>query len=318
MDLLVKNIYKLKSKTSFKESGVLVVLIILCLLIGIKNPVFFSINNILNVLRQISVLSIVAVGEALIIITGGIDLSVGSSIALGGVVCALLTNVGVNPWVAFIIAIICGALVGAITGQIIVKFKINPFIVTLAMLNIIKGIAYLLTSGIPVRFEGPLTFLGGIVGLVPVPVILMFMVIIIGHVFLTKTELGRQIFAVGGNEKAAKLSGIKVEKVKIFVYTLTGFLGAFAGVITAGNLNTADTAAGAGMELNVIAAVVIGGVSLSGGRGSVIGVIIGAAILGVIKNGFVLLAISSNWQMITIGIVIILACAVDEFRRSRE
>ena len=146
----------------------------------------------------------------------------------------------------------------------------------------------------------------------------MFIIIVVGHIVLTKTEFGRNIFAVGGNEKAAKLSGIRVDRVKFAVYAITGVLAAFAGIITAGNLNSADTAAGSGMELDVIAAAVIGGCSLSGGQGSIIGVLIGAGILGVIRNGFVLLMVSNYWQMITIGLVIIAACAFDMFRRSKQ
>ncbi len=306
-----------KLKT-FNELGILIVLAALCVIIGIFNNVFFTPNNVINVLRQISVMAIIAVGEAFVIITGGIDLSVGSFLSLGGVSCAFMIAAGINPWIALLLAVALGVGLGMVSGAIIVKLKINPFIATLAMLNIVKGISYLISGGLPINFENEIDFLGGTIGDLPVPIILMFVIIIIGHILLTKTEFGRNVFAVGGNEKAAKLSGIRVERVKLSVYAIIGGLAAFTGIITAANLNSADTAAGTGYELDVIAAAVIGGCSLSGGQGSIVGVLIGAGILGVIRNGFILLMVSSYWQMITIGLVIVAACAFDQFRRSRQ
>ncbi|MEG2575795.1 MAG: ABC transporter permease, partial [Christensenella sp.] len=265
-----------------------------------------------------SVMAIIAVGQAFVIITSGIDLSVGSFISLGGVSCATMIVAGINPWLALILAVGFGVGLGMVSGMVIVKLKINPFIATLAMLNIVKGISYLISGGVPIDFENDIDFLGGTIGPIPVPIILMFAIVIIGHIVLTKTEFGRNVFAVGGNEKAAKLSGIRVERVKLAVYAIIGGLSVFAGIITAANLNSADTAAGTGVELDVIAAAVIGGCSLSGGQGSIIGVLIGAGILGVIRNGFVLLRVSSYWQMITIGLVIIAACAFDMLRKNKQ
>jgi len=310
----------IKKASSYKEFGVLMTLVVLCVVVGAlsRDWVFFTPYNLLNVLRQISVMAIIAVGQAFVMISGGIDLSVGSFLSFGGVFCAFLIMVGVNPWLALVITLAVGFLLGTINGLIIVKLKLNAFITTLAMLNIVKGLAYLVTKGIPIDFENSITFLGGEVGSIPVPVIIMFVVIILGHVLLTKTVFGRYVFAVGGNEKASKLSGIPVEKTRLLVYGLIGSLGAFTGVITAANLMTADTGAGLGYDLDVIAATVIGGVSVSGGKGSVPGVLIGAGILGVIRNGFVLLLIPSYWQMMSIGMVIILACAFDQFRASRR
>jgi len=302
----------------FNEIGILLTLIGICVLIGIFNPVFFTPNNLINVLRQISVMGIIAVGEAFVIITGGIDLSVGSFLSLGGVSCAALCVAGVNPWLALAVAICLGIALGLVSGLIVVRLNINPFIATLAMLNIVKGIAYLITKGIPVNFDTDLNFLGGTAGPIPVPVILMFVIMIIGHIVLTKTEFGRNIFAVGGNERAARLSGINIARIKFMVYAIVGALATFTGIITSANLNSADTAMGGGYELDVIAAAVIGGCSLSGGQGSIVGVLIGAAILGVIRNGFVLLMISSYWQMITIGAVIVIACAFDQLKRGRQ
>lgn len=303
---------------SFNELGILLTLILLCVLIGLFNNVFFSPTNLLSVLRQISVMGIIAVGEAFVIITSGIELSVGSFLSLGGVFCATMCAAGVNPWLALLMTLILGIALGLVTGVIVVKLRINPFIATLAMLNIVKGISYLISGGLPISFDTEINFLGGAIGPIPVPVIIMFIIMIAGHIVLTKTEYGRSVFAVGGNEKAAKLSGIRVERVKLSVYAIVGCLAAFTGIITAANLNSADTGAGSGYELDVIAASVIGGCSLSGGQGSIGGVLIGAAILGVIRNGFVLLRISNYLQLITIGVVIIIACALDQLKRGKE
>ena len=208
---------------------------------------------------------------------------------------------------------------GLISGIIIVKMSLNPFIVTLAMMNIISGVTYLISNGIPIAFDNYLNFLGGEAAGIPVAIYVMLIIMVIGHIILSKTEYGRKIFAVGGNEKAAKLSGINVHKVKCSVYAMTAMLASLTGVITCANLNSGDVSTGSGYELNVIAACVIGGCSLDGGQGSVLGVFIGAAILGVIKNGFVLLRIPASWQTITIGVVIILACILDQINwKKRE
>jgi ribose transport system permease protein len=301
---------------SFQEMGVLLALLILCLFLAIKSPYFLTLENFLNVLRQISVVGIVAVGEALIIITGGIDLSVGSILALSGVVTALLTQSTINPWLSGIIGLTIGGIVGLTNGLLVVRAKIAPFIVTLGMLSIARGATYLLTGGMPINFESPVAFLGsGYILGIPTSVIIMFFVIILGHIFATKTVMGKYVFAVGDNERAALLSGINVDYIKIFVYTAGGVLCALAGIILAGNLYTADTAAGQGMELDAIAAAVIGGASLAGGEGSIIGVLIGAALMGVLRNGFVLLGVSAYWQVVTIGVVIILSVGIDSIRK---
>ena len=303
----------------FKEFGVLLTLIILCLFIGIMNPVFFSPMNLVSVMRQISLTAIMSVGMAFIVITGGIDLSVGSFLSFGGVACATMAMAGMNPWLALAITLALCIGLGMASGIVVVKLKINPFIVTLAMLNIVSGIAYMISKAMPIEFENDVAVLGGSIGdVLPMPIILMIIVVIIGSIFLTKTEFGRHIFAVGANEKGARLSGVNVSKVKTSVYAISAFLAGFCGIVAAGNYGSAVVNAGAGKELDVIAAAVIGGCSLSGGRGSVWGALIGAAILGIIRNGFVLLKVSSYWQSITIGLIIIAACAIDNIRNSKE
>ena len=302
-----------------KEFSVLIALLLLCIILTILSPYFFGVQNIFNVLRQVSVIGILAVGEALIIITAGIDLSVGSVLGLMGVLTALYAQSGVPPVVIFFLSILCGCIVGSVNGLLVTKVRINPFIVTLGMMSIARGTSLLITGGMPISIQNSITYLGsGYVGVVPVPVIVMFTVAVFGHIFATKTLPGRNIYAVGNNEKAAKLSGIRVDRVKIMVFMIMGALCAISGMILSGTLNSAEPSAGSGYELDVIAAVVIGGASLAGGEGSIIGVILGAAIMGVVRNGFVLLGISAYWQVVTIGIVIIAAVALDSLKSKKD
>ncbi|WP_406676828.1 ABC transporter permease [Moorella sp. ACPs] len=302
--------------SSFQEVGILIALVVLCIALSIASPFFLQKDNILNVLRQISVVGILAVGEAFIIISGAIDLSVGSLLGLGGVMTAYFTMIGVNPFLAAVLGLAVGGLGGFINGILVTKAKINSFIVTLGMLSVARGITLLITGGMPISFESPIAFLGnGYIRSVPVSVIVMFLIIGLGHIFATKTIMGRNIFAIGNNEKAAELSGIAVEKLRLIVFTLMGILAALSGIILAGNLLSADPTSGTGYELDVIAAVVIGGASLAGGQGSIFGVLIGAALMGVLRNGFVLLGISAYWQIVTIGIVIVAAVGLDQLRK---
>ena len=308
----------LKKIGGFNEGAVLLALIILCIIIGLINHRFFTVNNFIKVLRQISSVGIIAVGGAFIIVTGGIDLSVGAMMGLGAVGIASLVSAGMPPVLALIVILCVGALFGLANGQIVVGLGLNPFIVTLATMNIIQGVTYLISNGIPIKFDNYLNFLGGSLGQVPVSIIVMIIIMIIGHIVLSKTEYGRKVLAVGGNSQAAKLSGINVNKVKCSVYIMTSVLSALAGVISCANLNSGDVSTGSGYELDVIAACVIGGCSLEGGRGTIPGVFIGAAILGVIKNGFVLLRIPASWQTIVTGIVIIAACVMDQMSRKKR
>jgi ribose transport system permease protein len=304
---------------SFKEAPIFSALATLCIIISILSPYFLTINNIFNVLRQFAVIAILAVGQGLIIITGGIDLSVGALLGLMGVITALLASGGLHASIVFVVCIIAGCIIGSLNGLLITKVRINPFIVTLGMMSVYKGVALLITGGLPISIDNSIIFLGsGYIGPIPVSVIIMVIIAVIGYIFATKTLLGRNIYAVGNNERAAKLSGIRVDNVKIIVYTIMGGLCALSGIILSGTLATAEPAAGTGYELDVIAAVVIGGASLAGGRGSIIGVILGAAIMGVLRNAFVLLQISAYWQVVTIGVVIIAAVALDSIKNRNK
>jgi ribose transport system permease protein len=309
-----------------KEMGVLGALIVLTILMSFLNKYFATTQNIFNLLRSFSTIGIMAIGMTMVIVTGGIDLSVGSMLAAGAMFTArLMTYGGVNPWLAVVGGLLMGLGLGAVNGLIITKVKINPFITTLGMMSIARGIAYLLATGlqgavasnIPMKDPG-VNFLGaGVIGSLqfPFPIVEMAILVIAFSLFLKYTVLGRQIYAVGSNEQAARLSGVNVDLVRLFVYTLTGALCAYAGIMNAGLLSTAATNLGTGNELDVIAAVIIGGTSLSGGEGTIWGAVIGAAIMALVRNAFVLLHIPIHWQTVTIGVVIILAVATDRLRR---
>jgi ribose transport system permease protein len=307
-----------------REIGVLAALIVLCIVMSFASPYFLKTQNIFNVLRGMSTIGIMAIGMTMVIVSGGIDLSVGSLAAVSAMLTArLMTYHEVPPWISVIGGMLMGLLLGATNGFIITRIKVNPFITTLGMMSVARGLTYLLATGlqgsvasnIPMRNE-QVNFLGsGYIGVVPFPVIEMVVLVTIFSLFLKHVVLGRQIYAVGSNEQAARLSGVNVGNVRLFVYTLLGGLAALAGVMGAGLLSTAPTNLGLGNELDVIAAVVIGGASLAGGEGTILGAVIGAAIMAVIRNAFVLLKLPIYLQTITIGVVIIIAVALDQLRK---
>lgn len=310
----------LRTFTKRSEFSVLIGLVAIFIVMSFASPYFLKINNLMNVLQQISRYGIISVGMALVMITGGIDLSVGYIVALCACLAAhLTTNVGL-PWPAvLLIVLLVGALIGLVNGVLVTRVKLWPFIVTLATSKIVSGLVLLLTNGMPIHMESPLCWLGsGYVGPVPVCVIMMFLIIIGGTVFASKTQTGRNIYAIGNNERAAALSGIKVENTKTLVYVICGVLCSFCGIVVAGNLNSADASLGAGYETDVIAAVVIGGVSMNGGEGSIWGALIGAMIIGILKNAFILLKVSSYWQSVVIGLVIIAAVTIDRIRSVKK
>lgn len=313
--------FKIKIPKIGFNLGVLIALIIECLIMSLLSPYFLTSNNIFNILRSISVTGIVSVGMTMLIISGGLDLSVGSMVGLGGMIsAALMTKLGFNPLISVIIGIGAGVFVGFLISIIVTKLKINSFIVTLGMLSVLRGFTYLIARGsnIFIRSDA-VNFLGmGYIGKIPFSPILMVIIVIIGILFLRYTVTGRQIFAIGGNERAARLAGIQVNKIRIIVFIITSSLAAFAGLIAAGMLKSAEMLAGTGLELDVIAAVIIGGASLTGGKGSIIGSIIGAAIMGVLRNGFILLGLPYEVQIISIGVVIILAVVIDSIRGSKQ
>jgi ribose transport system permease protein len=306
-----------------REAGVLIALLVLILIMSLASPYFLKPLNVFNVLRGMSTIGIMTIGVTMVIITGGIDLSVGSMLAVSGMFTARLMYSGVTPWLCAGLGLLLGLSLGLLNGTVITKVKVNAFITTLGMMSVGRGLTYLLATGvqgtvasnIPMR-DPSVNFIGdGYLGPIPFPIIEMLVLVLIASWFLKNTVLGRQIYAVGSNEEAARLSGVNVDRVKLFTYAATGLLCALAGIMSGGLLATAATNAGEGNEMDVIAAVVIGGASLSGGVGTIFGAIIGAAIMAVLRNAFVLLHLPAFLQTISIGVVIVLAVASDNLRR---
>ena len=293
-------------------------LIILVIVLSFLSDYFFTVNNLLNIIRQVSIIAIMAFGMTFVILTGGIDLSVGSLLAVSAAVTAgLIINVGIFYLLVIPIGMLIGVLLGGFSGLMVAKAKMPAFIVTLGMMTIARGLTLIYTDGRPISgFNEDFRFIGaGHIGGIPVPVIIMLIILLLCYITLKKTPYGRYVYAIGGNEEAAKLSGINVDRIKMSVYALSGLLSAISGIILASRLNSAQPTAGSGYELDAIATVVLGGTSLSGGQGGVIGTIIGALIIGVLNNGLNLLNVSSFYQQVAKGAVILIAVYID--RRSK-
>lgn len=307
--------------TYFKENlAILVAFIILCVGLSIATPAFFTKDNILNVLRQVATNSNLAIGLTMAIIIGGIDLSVGAVLAFSGLLCASFISDGMNLGLAVLLAFTLGALFGLLNGLIIAYTNMPPFVVTLATQNIARGIVNVYANGQPIIARNPVfNFLGvGYLLGIPLPVIYSFVLLAVMILILGRSKFGRQLYAVGGNEEAARFSGINIKKVKIIVYTLCGALASFSGIILAARMYSGQPTAGDGFELDAIAASVLGGVSFSGGVGKLGGTIIGVLVLGVLTNGLNLLNINSFWQYIIKGIIILLAVYLDILKKRRE
>lgn len=309
----------------------LIALAVLCLLLSLLTDKFLTVDNGWNVMRQISVNICIATGMTLVVLTAGIDLSVGSVLALAGAVAAGLLKDGLqfpsgNLYVGFTLlgTVLAGLLVGlaagAFNGLVITRFKVPPFVATLAVLTIARGLTFLWTKGFPLSNLGPgfdYIGTGWFLG-VPLPVWISGIIVLLAVLLTRKTRFGRYVYAIGGNENAAKLSGININKIKIIVYTIGGALAAIGGIIVTSRLDSAQPNAGISYELDAIAAVVIGGTSLSGGKGSILGTVLGAVIIGVLNNGLVLLNVSPFWQQVVKGFVILLAVVIDKANSKTE
>jgi ribose transport system permease protein len=304
------------------STGPLVGLVLLVVVLALLSPFFFTLRNLFNVLQQISVLAILALGMTAVIISGGIDLSVGSVLGLGSVVMAwTFADPGLPMWVAVLAGLGAGAAAGLANGLMITAGRLPPFIATLAMLSVARGLALVITQGRPISgfpewFRGVATF--DLLEVVPPSVLLVAALYLLGGGYLRYRPGGRALFAVGGNEEVARLSGLNVVRAKLKVYTVAGLLSALGGLVLAARLNSVQPNAGFGAELDVIAAVVIGGASLSGGTGSAGATFVGVLIIGVLRNGLNLLDVSSFWQQVVIGAVIAAAVMTDTLRRPRE
>lgn len=289
-------------------------LIVLCIIIAILNPRFLTISNLRNVFTQISVNTIIAMGMTFVILTGGIDLSVGSILAISGAVAASVMKSTGNVFLSIIVALVIGGLIGAINGAVISKGKLQPFIATLATMTIFRGVTYVFTNGIPISGLGQSFNVIGNSRLfgIPYPIIITIIIFIIAAYILNEMSFGRYVYAIGGNEDSARLSGISVNRIKSMVYVISGIAAAFSGIIVTSRIGSAGATAGTGYELDAIAAVVIGGTSLSGGEGSVTGTIIGALIIGVLNNGLNLMNVNPFYQSIVKGTVILIAVLLDK------
>ncbi|MCY7486708.1 ribose ABC transporter permease RbsC [Paenibacillus alvei] len=298
-----------------QKLGPLLGLFILIVIVSILNPSFLEPLNILNLLRQVSINALIAFGMTFVILTGGIDLSVGSTLALSSAFVANMLVAGYDPILSILAGCLLGGVMGMINGLLVTQGKMAPFIATLATMTIFRGLTLVYTDGNPITGLGDsMTFQlfgRGYQFGIPVPAITMIIAFAVLWVILHKTAFGRKTYAIGGNEKAAIVSGIKVSRVKIMIYSLAGMLSALAGAILTSRLNSAQPTAGTSYELDAIAAVVLGGTSLSGGRGRIVGTLIGALIIGTLNNGLNLLGVSSFYQMVVKGIVILIAVLID-------
>ncbi len=320
-----------KLKYSFVKTQSILALLVMCLVMSLLSDRFITGENLWNVMRQISVNVVISTGMTLVILTGGIDLSVGSVLAICGAITASMIKAGTafpdwNIHISFTLfgaiagGILVGTFLGWFNGVAITRFRVPPFVATLAMLTIARGLTMLWTGGFPITglgdkmaFIGTGWFLG-----IPMPVWISIIIVLIAVTVTNKTRLGRHIYAVGGNEKAAELSGLKIKRIKLIVYSIAGAMAAVGGIIVTSRLDSAQPNAGAGFELDSIAAVVIGGTSLSGGKGTIMGTVQGALIIGILNNGLVLLNVSPFWQQVIKGLVILMAVVIEKFNKKEE
>ena len=308
-----------KQRSALQKLGPLFALVILCLGLAIMSPDFFTVGNLFDVIRQVSVNAVIAFGMTLTILLGGIDLSVGSVLAVSSVLTALLMKDGHDAILATLVGVVAGAAMGLLNGVTIAKGKVAPFIATLGTMTLLRGVALVLSQGSPVsHFSGdffPLVGGGYLIHLIPLPVIWMLTAFFVFWFLLTKTVFGRHVYATGGNAEAARLSGVNTCRVQILVYTISGAMAATSGMILTSRLDSAQPTAGAGYELDAITAVVLGGTRLSGGRGWIFGTLVGSLLIGVLNNGLNLIGVSAFFQQIAKGMVILMAVILDRARK---
>lgn len=298
----------------YQNYGILAILILEILMFALLDENFLTSNNLLNVARQISFIGISGVGLALVILSGGIDISTGTMLALSGVICAKLnTELGVSLWLSIVITLAVATIFGIISGEVTARLHVPSLITTLAFQQLYKGIAFFLTDAIPIYgISDTMKFLGQgyLFGVIPFPIVIMVVIFILGYIFTTKTYLGRYVYAVGGNNEAARLSGINTKKVIVLGFAVCSFVTAVAGIMMAGRLGSGQPGTGVGFEMDVITAVTLGGVSINGGKGSILYVAIGALIMGILSNGMMLIGLNEYIQWMIKGIVLVAAVSV--------
>lgn len=311
---------KLSFANLYSTYGVFFILVIEFLIFSLASKSFLTLGNILSVGSQMSFTGIAAIGMTLVMLTGGIDISVGSMLAMAGVLCAKLSaDVGLPLWIAVVITLLIGALFGLINGAAVTRLHIPALIATLATQTILKGIAYLLTNAVPVKnLSATYKFLGQgyIFGVIPVPLIITVALYVLAWWYLDKTYLGRRVYLSGGNEEAARLSGINTKWTITGTYVFSGVFAAIAGVLMAARLGSGQPSVGSGFEMDVITATVLGGISVNGGKGKVVNVFVGACIMGVLANGMTMLNINQYLQWIINGLVLLFAVTMSNLRKS--
>ncbi len=305
-----------------RETGIALVVIVMMTFLSLSTPYFLTPGNLAIVARQIALAAIIAMGMTLVILTGGIDLSVGSVVSITSVmVGVVMVSMKMPIWIAILAGILVGAVIGLINGMLIVRTRVPPFIITLGMMGLARGAALVITKGSTISGL-PSTYLtlgqGFVFTFIPIPVVIAVVLAVIVHITLTRTTFGRRIYLVGSNEEAALLSGINVNRMKMLIFMLCSALAAVEAVIETSRMSTAQPASGVGYELTAIGAVIIGGASLLGGEGTILGTMLGAILLGLITNGLILLGVSAYWQQVFSGTIIILAVALDTWRRQQK
>lgn len=298
----------------YKKYGIYIFLAVVFVFFAVLAPNFLSYKNVINILRQVSMFGIVVIGVAFVMIGGGMDLSVGGQMAVVGMAAGyLMVNLQVNLLVASVLAILLGCAFGAINGIVAIKLNIAPIIVTLSMMLILQGVAYLITGGYPITgMPEQFVVIGqGYVGAIPIPVIIFVLFIAFGWIVMNKTYLGRYIYALGGNKEAARLAGISVERLTVFVYMFAGFAASIAALIMVGRTNASQPGAGSSYPFDCMTAACLGGISIQGGEGKISGVVVGVIILGILDNGLVLMGVNSNFQSVVKGLILLIAVAID-------
>lgn len=310
-----------KAHFDWRKYGVMIALVVLVIFFSLASNKFMTVPNIINILRQVSMIGICAVGMSFVIVSGSVDVGIGSAIGLSAVLGATLMSKGLPTWVVVIIVLLDGCLVGVINGILICDIGMHPMIGTMGMQIFLRGVIYLITAGMPIYgINSNILFMGqGYVGFIPVPVIIMTIVFAIGFYVLNKSVFGRMLYGTGGNSEASRLSGVNVRRIKYTAFILSGVFTAVAGLILLARVNSGQPNAGERYEADIIPACVLGGVSLSGGEGKLSGVLTGVLIMGVLSNGLILLNINEYWQWTIKGGVLLLAVAFDKLsQKSRQ
>ena len=313
----VKGLVGRTSRRLGNNLTLLITLGIMIVVFSLSAEYFLQLDNLLNIARSISIIGIVAVGETIVLISGGIDMSIAAVMAMAGLAAGVLARAGLPFGLAFAAALAVGLFVGSINGFIVTKLHINPLITTLAIGMIVRGLAYVAAGGatltVPVKGFSELGR-GRLGGIVPYPVIILVIVYVFAHILLTRTILGRNVYAIGGNSIACRLAGINVDRWRILFYALGGLFAGFGGYMLSSLVGASMGNAAIGSELNVIAGVVLGGASLAGGEGTMIGTLLGSLVLGTLTNGLIMLNVSTYWQQVAVGVVLLLAVLLDAWR----